>query len=438
MRSAAHALPALLLAACSAASTPSDPGATGPYAVGFTSWRLLDTTRPGDGTLFAHRPVPVLVWYPVDAATLAPDAPLASYPFDAFQDALPEVSSSSWERQGTDRAYQAPRHSSAGPFPLVLFSHGYGTPGRVVGLATRLASHGLVVVEVQHFGDGSILPWYPAPTGFRRSFLDRPRDAVLALDDVLARNRSPGSLLEGVADPDRIAAAGFSLGGYAAMALAAGDDDVCDFPETPMASEFGPALPGDPCGQGTEPDPRIRAILPIDGSNQVLHIGELRRVAVPAMGIGEEWDSIGRNLPGDSSWQAREHALFSGPVAYRVDVRDTNHMASFGESCSYLAILRELAPELDADGSLTRYEAALCTNVTPWPVVRDVVGRYAVAFLKTHLAGETGYERWLAPEWTAANDPHAELFVRERVPAPAISSEWPADGTYYRHQADVP
>jgi hypothetical protein len=156
------------------------------------------------------------------------------------------------------------------------------------------------------------------------------------------------------------------------------------------------------------------------------------------MGIGKEWDSIDRDSPGEGSWQARQHALHPGPAAYRVDVRDTNHMGSFGETCPFLAVLREVAPDLDADGSLTRHEAALCTSVTPWPVVRDVTGRYAVAFLKTHLAGESGYERWLAPGWAAANDCHAELFTRERVSAAAIGSEWPADDTYYRHQSDVP
>jgi len=51
------------------------------------------------------------------------------------------------------------------------------------------------------------------------------------------------------------------------------------------------------------PDPRIKAIVTLDGSNQVLHFAELTRVQVPALGIGEEWNAV-------MDWQARQHAAF--------------------------------------------------------------------------------------------------------------------------------
>lgn len=425
----------------STAPAPADLGRPGPYAAGFTSLRLIDTSRAGDGTTSVFRPVPVFVWYPVDPGTVGPDTPEAAYPLDPFRDQLPVAPSSLWEKHGADPAWQAPRPSTRGPFPLVVFAAGYGTPAYNVGLGTRLATHGFVVVAMNHYGDFSTFPWYPPPRSFRRALYDRPRDASFVLTEVLARNASPGHLLRGVVDPDRVAAVGFSLGGYASMALAAGDDDACDLAPNPMTAGMGEPGPDDIC-LPTLPDPRFRAIVPIDGSSQVLRIHELRRVTVPVMGIGEEWDSIERDDPGTASWHARAHALFTGPPALRVDVRDTNHSGSFGEGCLVVPVWKDAMPAMDATGDLTAMEEELCAStaarpLTPWPEVRDIVGKYVAAFLKTHLSGEDGYQHILTPEYALASDTIVELFTRERVPASDITEEWPPDSTYFRHQSDV-
>ena len=38
-----------------------DLGQKGPFAVGFTSYTVMDASRPGDGSVYAHRPIPVFV-----------------------------------------------------------------------------------------------------------------------------------------------------------------------------------------------------------------------------------------------------------------------------------------------------------------------------------------------------------------------------------------
>jgi hypothetical protein len=47
---------------------------------------------------------------------------------------------------------------------------------------------------------------------------------------LLERNETSGDLIYQLIDPEKLAASGWSLGGYAAMSLVAGDDLVCDKP----------------------------------------------------------------------------------------------------------------------------------------------------------------------------------------------------------------
>ena len=425
-------------AACSNESpAPVDPSRQGPYAVGFTSFVFNDTSRVVNEKGFVYRPVPVLVWYPVDARSIQPDSPEALYPLDPFFGQIPSVTSSAWEKHGTDRAWQEPR-PAPGSFPVILFSHGYSTPQFGVALGTRLASQGFVFATVLHFGDGGMLSWYPAATTFRRVAYNRPRDLSFALTQLLELNRTPGELLHGVLDAEHVAAAGFSFGGFAAMALAAGDDDVCDFAPGPMTDSLPPRQDDDPCGP-TAPDPRIKAIVSMDGSNQFLHLYELRRVSVPSLSLGRDWDSLAALGPlSPPSWQARQHAVFGGQAALRVNVVNTTHDGSFGDLCTQLPVFQDTLADWQ-NPTVDEMIQQSCTGFTPWATVRDIVGLYTTAFLKTHLLGESGYAHILTPAWTQANQPLVQLFERERVPRTEIPDipEWPADSTYFRYPSEV-
>lgn len=99
-----------------------------------------------------------------------------------------------------------------GSFPVILFSHGTGG-GRltVEWLCAGLASRGFIVVAVDHYGntfDNSI------PVEFVK-FWERPQDLTYVLDQLLATSDIASSM-----DVKRIGAAGFSIGGFTALALA--------------------------------------------------------------------------------------------------------------------------------------------------------------------------------------------------------------------------
>src|SRR5260221_5117357 len=108
---------------------------------------------------------------------------------------------------------------AAGPrFPVILLSHGSGgTPLAHRDLATRLARDGFIVVAPTQIGD-SVGRTEGREAG--RSLLDRPRQAVRALDTALADPRFASH-----ADAARIGMIGFSAGGYTTLVLAGAPPD---------------------------------------------------------------------------------------------------------------------------------------------------------------------------------------------------------------------
>lgn len=123
----------------------------------------------------------------------------------------------------------APR-DAAGPYPLVIVSHGVG--GSREGLAylgRHWASHGYVAVHLQHPGSDIKIWQGKSPREGRRAIqraaadpqvaLARPLDVRFALDQVLAgplKVRSDRLTI----DPARLAVAGHSFGAFTALASA--------------------------------------------------------------------------------------------------------------------------------------------------------------------------------------------------------------------------
>src|SRR5512139_1798948 len=203
-------------------------GQAGPYAVGFTSFVLTDDSRPGlDGN--PGRPIPVYLWYPADPAAVS-GASKAEYPIDMLNRPGLTIPSGDWEAMGYDAAYQEPPVSAGKPFPVLVISNGYTPPAWfLTGISTRLASHGFVVAVPYDVGDAQCFLWDPPPDHFAMALWNRPLDLSFALTGLEQRNDAAAGLLSGAIDPSRVAASGWSLGGYAATVLAGGDDTVWDF-----------------------------------------------------------------------------------------------------------------------------------------------------------------------------------------------------------------
>ena len=302
----------------------------------------------------------------------------------------------------------------------MVFSPGGGEPTWLnTSTATRLASHGFVVAVMYHWGNGwwwGWEPWDPAAVAAH----NRPRDMSFVLTDLFARNAAQNDrVLYGLIRPDQVAAAGHSFGGYAAEVLAGGDDSVCDN----VPEEWG-EKPAWTCGP-SYPDPRFKALALLSGFNDLLHFSELARVTVPTIGIGEEWNVVREQ-------QARQHAAFSGHPAYRVDVAGTIHM-SFSDVCEAAHVLEDIG--WDENGDVAGFLSNCTPDVMPSGLAHQLTHKYMVAFLKTYLAGESGYQSMLTPGWALAREQHIEFFVTEKRSPNSIDEDWPGLFTYFPHQS---
>jgi predicted dienelactone hydrolase len=105
--------------------------------------------------------------------------------------------------------------SAAGPFPLVVFSHGWGMHGLLYGNLLRPWAAAGFVVSAPTFPLTSI----GAPGGgVIGEYVNQPADVSFVVTQMLRRDRGDG--LGGLVNRHRIAAVGHSLGAVTTLALA--------------------------------------------------------------------------------------------------------------------------------------------------------------------------------------------------------------------------
>ncbi len=399
----------------------------GPFEAGFSTLRFVDASRNPE---LGGRPIPVFVWYPVDAREISASTPEAIYPLDTLYALFPDASSSDFEAFGADRAYQEPQPSRRGPFPLVMFSPGSGMDATMyVYLGTRLASYGFVVAVTSHAGDG--ISSNDTFDSLSRSLVNRPLDVSFALTAILKENKSRHSLLHHLIDSDRIASAGHSFGGYAALALVAGDDRICD------ASEWFETPEPGTCG-ALAPDDRFSVVLHFEGESDFMQFHELARIHIPSMVLGREEPRL-TNI-GIPAYNARPHAAISARRNYRVDVINSQHL-SYSNLCATAQIWGEKG--IYSPDDVAFFVSIWCpppSKIAPaegWRITTE----YSVAFLKTYLAHEEcSAQRMLTPEWTVANEPGVAFYTTERGGnvhiGPGLSylnPNWLDEFDYYDH-----
>ena len=242
---AATALPILL-------PVPSIPLPSGPYQIGTRIYELTDASRQ---ELYSGkeetRRFQIQVWYPSDHDRSAERAPwmaqaeifapaIATYihmpPF--FLDHLKLVRMPAYQESEV-----APTNEG---YPVILFSHGWnGFNAQNTGQALQLASHGYVVVGVQHtygavitvFKDGTIARNNPSalPSGApdaeyeaaaRKLVHQWAGDLGYAADFLEVQNDDPGSPFYRSLDLSRLGVYGHSTGGGAAIQFC-GTDSRC-------------------------------------------------------------------------------------------------------------------------------------------------------------------------------------------------------------------
>ena len=182
--------------------------------------------------------------------SLAAEKPRAYEPPAAAQ--AVEVVRCEWHDAARDRDVPAKIYfpkEGAGPFPIIVFSHGLGgSREHYEYLGRHWAGCGYVSVHLQHLGSddgvwkgkapGEIPKAMLGSTMDLRNAANRPKDVSFAIDQLLALNGDASSPLKGRLDSKRIGVAGHSFGGFTSMAIA--------------GQEFGPAQWA---------DPRVKAVI---------------------------------------------------------------------------------------------------------------------------------------------------------------------------------
>jgi predicted dienelactone hydrolase len=218
----------------------------------------------------------------------------------------------------------------AGRYPLVLLSHGLGGHYRSLGwLAVALAERGAVVVAVNH--PESTVFDFDMQAGLRH--WTRAEDLRLVLDHVLVDAR-----LGPMVDEGRIAAAGFSYGGWTALSLGgvrgnlAGYRAHCETAPTGHCRDITArggdlGLLDDALWNADMAEARVTAVVAIDpGLTWGLEAADVAGLTVPTLliqlGAGE--DRL------DSTDISAEGSGFAGlvPEAQMVEVAPAYHFSA--------------------------------------------------------------------------------------------------------------
>ena len=222
--------------------TPSLPEPTGPCPVGTTSLCLKDVSRPDPWAAGVNaRELMVSLWYPATPS----DGRRARYMTPAESGlqltsrgitGVPQDALSTVRTNAVSDATPAGRPRA---LSLVVLSPGFTNPrSTLTGLAEDLASHGYVVAGIDHtyesfattFPDGRVTTCLAreAPrrgTGFwEKVAAGRAADVSFVLGELTGAHRTwPGA---GLIDPSRMAMAGHSAGGAAAIAAMLADSRI--------------------------------------------------------------------------------------------------------------------------------------------------------------------------------------------------------------------
>lgn len=218
---------------------PRLPAPTGPHVTGTTALHLSDPARPDPWVPGRDRELMVTLWYP---AASPGGLPWAGYLSTTESELLlasggiTNVPADVLSTTRTNSVPDAPPAGSTGSLPLVVLSPGFTKPrATLTSLAEDLASHGYLVAAIDHTYE-NVATTFPGGRVTRCLARDmspvrdesfwtkvvrgRAADVSFVLDEL---SRRPGAAL---LDPAKIAMAGHSVGGAAAIAAMLADERI--------------------------------------------------------------------------------------------------------------------------------------------------------------------------------------------------------------------
>jgi predicted dienelactone hydrolase len=268
--------------------------ARGPFHVGVRGFKLANPDQLDVVSITAtnpnptyDRPLPVQVWYPAIRHGKEPE-------LTTYHDTLGSGPASAASRpiipfEFPGRALRdAKPDASAGPYPLLIVSHGYpGSNVLLTNITENIASKGYVVVAINHTDST-----HADATTFASTLRNRMLDDNFVLQSMADLSKSRRSFLKGMVDADKTAILGYSMGGYGAL-VAAGAGLTAAF-----AAGWAPGDTLSPLVAGSEEyakllDPRVKALVLAGawgGTQGAFDAAGLAGVKIPMLNIVGDQD----------------------------------------------------------------------------------------------------------------------------------------------------
>lgn len=329
------------------------PDALGPYGVGRRTVTITDAAR--------NRTLTVDYWYPIAPGTTGPKSRYELTPALGYD---------------SDVAIADAPVSPDRPFPFVVYSHGSGGLRYVSSFLTEaLASHGFVVAAPDHAGNTAVDTLAGTSVSPDQTQFDRPKDVSYVITDALERDApASGDWLSGAIDTAKIGVLGHSLGGFTALAVAGG-----------FAGPLGPIVP----------DFRVKTVVGMAPYTRPLQPGKhAQGVAVPTLLIGGTKDTT---TPIDADIDPLVSQIGAVPFV-RVILEGAGHQ-SFTDICRYVDVVASVPGTaqaiIDAVNGFAKEGCA--PDLMPIVTAHALTERYAISFLKVHLAKERAYQQYLDP-----------------------------------------
>lgn len=306
---------------------------------------------------------------------------------------------------------------SPDPGPLVVISHGFGADRRFLGyLARHLASHGLVVVALEH--PGSNVNWLsrasingnPGDLMPPSEFIDRPKDISFLLDELARLDREKGSF-QGRFNTKQVTVIGHSLGGYTALAVAGAELNLDDLRRSCKSADplrKSPAewlqcsavdLPEDQLQLRDERIANAIALNPVVG--QIFGKKGLNKVTIPTLILSSTEDAFTPAV----NHQLQPFTQLGGPK-YLITAIGATHL-SVGDP-SNLGIQRTLVQERTGEDV---------------EKLHQLLQGVSLAFIKQLTPEDKTYEPFLTPAY-AQSLSTSEVPLRLNTQLPASVYRW--------------
>lgn len=287
---------------------------------------------------------------------------------------------------------------ASAPYPLVIFSHGFGGSGPLYStLVEHYASYGFVVLAPEHKEQ-----FDPEWSDLWRASIDRPRDIKQTLDYAEQLNGEDREMA-GMIDMQHVAVVGHSYGGYTALAMAGAQYDLAAYntrcaalpendpntflctPLVPKEADMAARAGFDPIPAGLWPslgDSRVTAIVPMAGDSYLFDKVGLSKITIPMMAIGGTVDT---STPYE--WGSRP-AYDNVASTHKTLVTFEGAEHAITVSCTPMPWLRA-----------TPFGPFFCFDPV-WDKDRglDLIHHFSTAFLLVEMKGDSEAAKALSPE----------------------------------------